>query len=193
MFDAIYEKAFNNTVVSKNRCYILWQHAKQCLQLKGNFAECGVYKGGTAYIVSEVIKNSNKIFHLFDTFQGIPDFASDDPCWENPGNFNVSIDEVKIFLKDFDFLRYHRGLFSETLNFDDKFAFVHIDADLYLSTKQCINFFYPKMVQGGIIICDDYGFEGYEQSAKLAIDEFFKDKEEHVELLSTNQCLIKKL
>ncbi len=59
------------------------------------------------------------------------------------------------------------------------FAFVHIDVDIYEPTKASIEFFYPRLNNGGILICDDYGFSTC-PGATLAIDEFLKDKPERM-------------
>ena len=71
------------------------------------------------------------------------------------------------------------------------FSFVHIDVDLYQPTFDSIAFFYPRMIQGGLILCDDYGFTSC-PGAKKAIDEFMADKPECVVQLPTGQALILK-
>jgi O-methyltransferase len=57
------------------------------------------------------------------------------------------------------------------------FCFVHIDVDLYQPTLDSIEFFYPRMNQGGVILCDDYGFTSCPGVTK-AINEFLEDKKE---------------
>jgi len=44
-----------------------------------------------------------------------------------------------------------------------------------------------------VTLCDDYGFPGYKNATKAAIDEFFKDKPENPITLQTRQCFIIKL
>ena len=69
------------------------------------------------------------------------------------------------------------------------FSFVHMDVDLYESTKSCLDFFYPRMSRGGVIISHDYlGSIG----VKTAFDEYFKDKPEPVLEVTDSQCLIVK-
>jgi O-methyltransferase len=54
----------------------------------------------------------------------------------------------------------------------------------------CLAYFYPRMSQGGIIVCHDYiAFSGVRKAA----DEFFQEKPEAVIELPGNQCLIVKL
>lgn len=75
---------------------------------------------------------------------------------------------------------------------EQKYCFLHIDVDMYQPTWDSLNYFYPKLVSNSIIVCDDYGFSQYSDSAKRAVDEFFQDKKEEVKLLNTKQCLIVK-
>jgi hypothetical protein len=60
---------------------------------------------------------------------------------------------------------------------DRRFAFVHIDVDLEQPTRDSIEFFYPRMNKGGIILCDDYGFTTC-PGATSTIDAYLLDKPE---------------
>lgn len=66
---------------------------------------------------------------------------------------------------------------------DESFAFVHIDVDLYQPTLDSLKFFYPRLNQGAIILCDDYGLTTC-PGATEAMDEFLKDKPEKAIALS---------
>ena len=70
-----------------------------------------------------------------------------------------------------------------------KFCFVHLDVDLYQPTLDSLTFFYEKMIQGGIILCDDYGFTTC-PGAKKAMDSFFSDTHEEVVSLPTGQGFV---
>lgn len=139
--------------------------------------------------------NKYKKLYLFDTFNGMPKLANNDSSTHKPGDFDdVSLSLVKKFLEDFSFILFHPGILPETFNeiLNIKFAFVHIDVDLYQTTKECCMFFYNRMVPGGIMIFDDYGFKS-ELPAKKGIDEFFNDKPENLISLHTGQCFTIKL
>ncbi len=58
-----------------------------------------------------------------------------------------------------------------------RFAFVHIDVDLHEPTMDSVEFFYPRLAPGGILLCDDYAI-GTCVGATEAIDDFFDDKPE---------------
>jgi hypothetical protein len=56
-------------------------------------------------------------------------------------------------------------------------SFVHLDCDIYESYKTCMDYFYPLLSRGGIILFDEYDdptWPGYNQ----ATDEFLEDKPE---------------
>jgi hypothetical protein len=64
-----------------------------------------------------------------------------------------------------------------------------LDVDLYQPTLDSLTFFYEKMTQGGIILCDDYGFTTC-PGAKKAMDSFLSDKPEEVVSLPTGQGFV---
>lgn len=74
----------------------------------------------------------------------------------------------------------------------EKLCFAHIDVDLYDSTKCAIEFVYPKLTSGGIVVFDDYG-DLVSQGAKKATDEFFTDKKEKPVYLTTKQSIVIKI
>ena len=68
---------------------------------------------------------------------------------------------------------------------------MHLDVDLYESTRAGLEFFYPRMTPGGIIISHDYlSADGVNR----AFQEIFASKPERpLELVSGYQCMIVKL
>ena len=143
-----------------------------------------MYKGGTAYLISDTLteySETKKELHLFDTISGMPKSANEDNSHHMEGDFNdTTLNDVRKYLQKFDCAIFHPGVIPETFEGfgNKKFSFVHIDLDLYQSVKDCCDFFYDRLIKGGIIIFDDYGFRGYEVTAKKAVDDFFSDKQE---------------
>jgi len=88
-----------------------------------------------------------------------------------------------------DYLFYHKGFFEKTMENDSKsvgpIAILRLDGDWYSSTKVSLNCLYDKVVKGGIVIIDDYGY--YEGCAK-AVDEFLKARNIVTFLSYTNYC-----
>lgn len=132
------------------------------LHLPGDVAECGVWKGGTAWLIAKFLElnKSEKSLYLFDTFSGMPVSGENDT---HPiGDFNdTSYNEVYAYLECFNYTSIIPGVFPESFDeveFDDeeRFSFVHADMDQEQSTKAIIDCFWPRMIKGGIIAFDDY-------------------------------------
>ncbi len=190
-FLEIMKRVEGHTLVDVVRCYMLYQFAQQTAHLPGDVAEVGVYRGGTARLLSEALGRANKRIHLFDTFRGMPP-TDPDKDMHKEGDFNdTSLAEVKVFLEDLQNIEYYEGLFPETAGriVDEVFSMVHVDVDIYKSVKECLNFFYPRMVSSGVMVFDDYGFITC-PGAKRAVDEFFESRPEKPFYLPTGQCFI---
>jgi hypothetical protein len=71
-----------------------------------------------------------------------------------------------------------------------RYSFVNLDVDLYESTFDSLDFFYPRLERGAILISHDYSTSA---AVKKAFDDFFKLKPEPVIRLCGSQCLIVKL
>lgn len=193
-FTDVYRKIVDRTLVDESRCFQLWQWSHQALSIEGEFAEVGVFLGGTAGLIGEILQNTNRQFHLFDTFQGMP---ATDPNQDlhQAGDFaDTSLSGVQEHLKAYRNLRFHQGVFPDTSRGleSERFAFVHVDADIYRSVWDCCEFFYPRLTPGGVMIFDDYGFIGTPGSRK-AVDSFFANLPETPCYLPTGQCLVVRL
>ncbi len=195
-FREAYDGVEPYTVVSADRCQVLYRLGRQALSVAGDFAECGVYRGGTALLLSRVLKGSGKALHLFDSFEGLP--APDperDPDLEEGVFRATSARDVERLLGRFPgSLRIHEGFIPSTFEGleDSRFAFVHIDVDLYRSTLDCLDYFYPRLAAGAVVVFDDYGFPAA-RGEKEAVDEFFAGRPEAPLALPTGQALVTKL
>lgn len=156
---------------------------------EGDFAEVGVYAGGSARMVCEI--KGDRALHLFDTFEGLPEPTFADSSSMRKKMYTATFDLVKTYLGGYKNVFFYPGMFPETAGpvVNKSFAFVHLDVDLYRSTLECLKFFYPRMVGGGIILSHDYSSLA---GVKKAFDEFFADKVESVIELSTSQCVVVK-
>ena len=189
IFKLQHDPGFNKTLLSFREMINVYSLTEKVLKLSGDLAEVGVYRGGSAKIICEA--KDNQVLHLFDTFKGLPkpDKTIDELA---KGEMkNTSLAYVKNSLKKYPKLRFYQGLFSENCNKikDCKFSFVHLDVDLYQGTKNCLSFFYPRLVPGGIILIHDYNSIDT-PGVKKAVDEFLSDKSKTVVELWDSQCLI---
>jgi O-methyltransferase len=195
-FQKVYEGAAPHTLVSPDRCYVLVSFARYASRLQGDFAECGVYKGGTALLLSRILKKQKTKLYLFDSFEGLPKVDQEKDKWFNEGEFSAgSVECVRELLSPFlNFIDIRQGWIPETFHGldDNSYALVHLDLDLYQSTLDCCNYFYPRLVTGGVLVFDEYGFAAAE-GEKDAVDEFFVDKPETPIVLPTGQAIVLKL
>jgi len=147
----------------------------------GVIAEIGTYQGATASIMRE---ETLKPIYTFDTFEGFPDVLHEtDAKSYFVGDCKAPIEIAKELLKDKD-IEIIRGEFPNTSEIlkGKKFSFVHIDVDIYVSTKNAINFFKDKMNKGGIILIHDYPAH---RGVKKAVDEELGE----VEVLGGRQAI----
>jgi len=192
-FNRYYKMAAPRTLVSRDRGYVLFCLAKQALDIPGEFWECGVYKGGTATLLSEILNASKtaKKLYLFDTFEGMPET---DPRFDlhGKGDFSdTSLEAVTASIGAVDRCVFKKGWIPETFAGlgHMKISFAHIDVDIHRSILDCLDFIWPRLSIGGFIICDDYGFPSC-PGARAAVDEFFIGKPVVPLCIPTGQCVI---
>jgi O-methyltransferase len=188
-FARLYETIRPRTLVDTARCFILYQHLQQSGPLEGDLAEVGVYRGGTARLLAEMAPA--RVVHLFDTFEGMPETDGRRDLHRQGDFADTSLDAVKAFLAPVSNVRFHPGFFPETAApvRDARFRFVHCDADIHRSVTDCCEFFHPRLVPGGVMVFDDYGFRSC-PGARTAVDEFFRDRPESPVYLPTGQCVV---
>ena len=179
-------------MLDMNEAYRIYTLVKRTNKIKGDIAEVGVYRGGSAKIICEV--KGKKNLYLFDTFEGLPKLNEnhDDPSSFHKGQFANSLEDVRTYLRKYSNLYIYKGLFPNTAKHikNKKFSFIHLDVDLYESTLNCLKFFYPRMSIGGIIVSHDYTTS---KGVRRAVDYFFKSRPETIIELSSSQGLVLKI
>lgn len=192
-FASVWALAEPRTLATRERVYVLWSLARQCAAVPGDFAECGVYQGGTAAVLAQILRarNAGRELHLFDTYAGMPatDSSRD---WHQRGDFaDTSLESVKRFVGTEPFVRYHVGMIPDTFRLfvERRFAFVHVDVDIYRSIRDCCEFLFPRLAVGGVMLFDDYGFPTC-PGARQAVDEFFAGTPFVPLVLPTGQAVV---
>jgi len=176
-------------IYSEKRRSALFDYSSKVVQnnITGDFVECGVFNGGSAGILADVLnKNKNRKLWLFDSFQGLPEPL---PCdVDKNGEMGekgicvgseLKVNELifkKLGLKN-EQVNIVKGWYNETIPREaaniEKIAVLHLDCDWYESVKICLENFYDKVEEGGYLIIDDYGWW---KGCKKAIDEFFEKR-----------------
>lgn len=144
----------------KDRFFNFWFQVERVREISGDFAELGVYKGDSAFIIHQM--DSKRKFHLFDTFEGFTekDLSAEEgkAATYTKHNFaDTSLETVMRRLHSEQFV-FYKGYFPDTAKKAEntQFVLVNMDADLYKPTKAGLEFFYPRLVPGGVIIVHDY-------------------------------------
>ncbi len=166
-FQSIFEKIKDKTLVDEYRCYELWQLIHEVNSLRGSILEVGVWRGGTAALIASKARMENiedPVF-LADTFTGVVKTGSRDETYRGGEHADVSFPDVTHFLyltMKLEHIFLFKGIFPEQtasqIPADTMFRFCHIDVDAYQSTSDVMQWVWPKMVPGGIVVIDDYGF-----------------------------------
>jgi O-methyltransferase len=188
-FNAYLDRFGEQTGANTDRRWMLFQLMRLVDSVPGDTCECGVWKGAGSYLICSMNRRSRskgRNHFIFDSFEGLsdPTPSEDGPYWTR-GDLSHPMDSVRQTLADFENVRMYKGWipdrFAEVA--DRRFAFVHIDVDLYQPTLDCIQFFHPRLNPGGIIVCDDYGFNTC-PGATRAVDRYLSDKSEKMVALS---------
>ena len=148
--------------------------------VNGAVAELGVYQGEFAKEINRIF--SDRKLYLFDTFEGFSpldcgvEVERGYADRERAGYFSNTTEQMVLRKMPFP-ERVHicRGFFPDTTaGIEEKFAFVNLDADLYAPTLEGLKFFYPRMVEGGIILIHDYFSKAF-KGVKDAVREYCKE------------------
>lgn len=210
-FLGVWSQFAETTGAIRDKQFQLYQLSRMVAGLPGDTVECGVFRGASSYLICSANKyKADYHHHIFDSFQGLsePDRADRQYDFDSglmlereeeiyqyqKGDLRASLEVVMENLCEFEFIVYHPGWIPECFDQvkDRKFSFVHIDVDLFQPTYDSISFFYDRVVPGGVILCDDYGWIDT-PGAKKAVDNFLSTKPERVVHLTTSQGLIIKL
>jgi O-methyltransferase len=171
-FYNIHERFKEFTMTPQNFYVINLSLAYQYQNVEGCIVECGTWKGGMIAGIAYLFKNEKKNYYLFDSFEGLPDaieldgsdainFKDSKSANEMYNNCKTDIEIAKeaMRLSEAKNVLISKGWFNETLpNFpaDEKIAILRLDGDWYESTMDCLIHLYDKVVEGGLIIIDDY-------------------------------------
>lgn len=181
-FLAFYRRLFSGgrVIMTVREVYNLWTYARAAQQVEGDYAEVGVYRGAGARVIREAAPG--RTLHLFDTFGGMPETDASVDVHQAGDFADTSLEDVKRFVGT-EGVHYYKGLFPASAapiaGDARRFAFVHLDVDIYQSTLDGLRFFYPRLTPGGILLSHDYSARSC-PGVKRAFTEFFADKPEPV-------------
>ena len=176
--------AWNNDQVSRTETDKILEVARDCLTVAGDFVELGCYKGDTSLLLADILKGTDKLLYIYDSFEGLPEKKAEDESAAGEsfkgGELYVTKREVKE-----RFLRANlpvpvikKAWFNELTDADlpEKIAFAFLDGDFYESIRDSLKLVENKMSKNGVIIVHDYNNPALPGVAK-AVDEWTKGKD----------------
>jgi O-methyltransferase len=193
---ALWESVADITMTSPERVVALRDAVRYVSEngIEGDVVECGVWRGGSMVVVAKTLLSLGNVrdLYLCDTFEGMSAATEHDRAFDgreagamldgaarNEGRGIWCIageDDVRKNLGRTGYpgerLYFVRGKVEETLPAaaPARIAILRLDTDWYESTRHELEVLYPRLVDGGVLILDDYG---YWQGARKAVDEYF--------------------
>lgn len=165
-FLAAYRKVSRHTLVDLYRCWELWSLVAQTRMLSGSLIEVGVWRGGTGALIATRAAGCGiaEPVYLCDTFRGVVKASQEDPGYRGGEHADTSRRHVEALLSRLGLVnaRILEGVFPEDtarLVADSAFRFCHIDVDVYRSARESVEWLWPRLVVGGVVVYDDYGFD----------------------------------
>jgi O-methyltransferase len=177
----------------------LWA-AGQALHHEGDFVECGVNTGILSLAICRYydFASQARSFYLFDTYNGIPESQMSASERGQRIRENTAFYEecYELALKNFSpwpNAKPVRGMVPDTLHTVniEKVAYLSLDMNIAAPERAALEHFWPKLVRGGVIVLDDYGWAAYAEQ-KASMDEFAAAHGIQVCCLPTGQGLIVK-
>lgn len=190
-FKQIYEISSPYTMTSLKKMKRLYESIIYINEnnIEGAYVECGVFMGGSIMNMALTQLNYTKkvYIYLYDTFEGMTPEGKYDInhsgisasrlLLKKPHKKCIcSLEQVKknVSLTGYpeDFLHFLKGDVAVTLKqtIPEKISLLRLDTDWYESTKIELEILYPRLVKGGVLILDDYG---YWRGARKAADDYF--------------------
>ena len=170
----------------------LTRYFLRSLGLDGARAECGVFRGMSSLLLCRAARAIDPAFggaryYMVDSFERfsepgqfdlVPTREADgsvrmDPPFPPHARLDTSVGHVRDLFAEFPLARIVQGYIPAAFGAlpETPWAFVHVDVDLYEPTLRCLEYFFPRLVAGGIIVSDDYGSPRY-PGARRAWDEY---------------------
>jgi hypothetical protein len=184
-------QSFLRLVQNSTRCHS-WQDvmkvALDAVRLEGFYLEMGVFQGNTINLIASV--KQQQTIYGFDSFEGLPEaWSRDDTALFAKGFFAVNnfpkvASNVQLIQGWFD---KSLPVFKDTILNDQTIAFMHVDCDIYSSTKTIFDVLGDNIIPGTILVFDElYNYPGFDRHEIKALYEFLKRKNYSVEYLAYN-------
>jgi Macrocin-O-methyltransferase (TylF) len=159
----------------------LIEYSLAAVAVDGHYLEFGVFTGGTIRFIARRV--DQHIIHGFDSFQGLPEAWSGFNLRRRTFDLGGRLPRVP---KN---VRLHPGYFDETLpvwlrDNPGQVAFIHLDCDLYNSTKTALELIASRVIGGTVVLFDEYfNYANWEKHQFKAFQEFVQTHDVRYEYL----------
>lgn len=198
-FLSVYELIKEHTKVDIFRCYSLWTAVKQAIDLPGDVIEVGVWRGGTGALMAAQLARCapERRIYLADTFTGVVKAGPRDDYYkggEHADTERATVEELlgRCGITNATILE---GTLPEETASEvtcDSICLCHVDVDVYQSAKDVVDWVWPKLPVGGIVIYDDYGFYGCEGVTALGNEDMERGDRLFLSNLNGQGVLVKR-
>ncbi|MFI7238537.1 TylF/MycF/NovP-related O-methyltransferase [Streptomyces cyaneofuscatus] len=200
-------KPYSMTSPERLNAFILATRYIARHNIPGDIVECGVWRGGSMQACARTLLSvgeDERELYLFDTYEGMtPPTAEDlrrDGCpaqelldaqgKDRPIWAVASLEDVQAGFGHVPYpkerVHYVQGRVEDTVpgQAPEQIAILRLDTDWYASTKHELEHLYSRLVSGGVLLIDDYG---YWQGSRQAVDEFLDKTGERLLLLRMDE------
>ncbi len=182
VFQEVYRLVRDATMVDIYRLWTLWFIASQVPA--GDVLEVGSWRGGSGVVIARALERprggitsagretagretAGRDVFLADTFAGVVKASTRDTYYKGGEHANTSVELVRGLLEraGVPHVRLLPGVFPDDRGHEIEersFALCHIDVDVYQSARETFEWVWPRMVSGGVVVFDDFGFYGCE-------------------------------
>jgi len=193
--DEAFVKAYQSNITNSADQTIAWRRyvlacaAFHCVQLEGDFVECGVYIGTGIKTVMDYLGGPAfpRCFWGYDTYDYNP---VEGHAFE--GQQEGMYLRIQERFRGYEQVRLIKGLIPDsfTQGTPNKIAYLHIDMNNIEGELAALEHLFDRMVPGGILILDDYEWSGAYRPQKAAEDPWFESRGYRVMPLPTGQGLV---
>ncbi len=198
--DEHFYKILNATATSEVYQGMAWRMhnlvwaSKMALGVKGDFIECGVFRGFKSYFLLKYLQEtiSDRNYYLFDTFEGIDQKQSHlSPINKAEHNKTGLYDFIKFRFKGFENVIIKQGIVPHSLIKAQlkKVAFLHLDMNSYQAEIAALNHLWDKISVGGVIVLDDFGLSSHKAQMQHELP-WLQERKQNILELPTGQAII---
>jgi O-methyltransferase len=163
--------------------------------IPGDIVECGVWRGGSMMTIAKTLQSvdaADRRLHLYDTYEGMTEPTEHDRRHDGRMAADMlavtgrdghvwaaaSLEDVQQGMRETGYpeglITYYKGPVEQTIpeNAPEQISILRLDTDWYESTRHELEHLFPRLVPGGVLLLDDYGWW---EGCRKAVEEFLAD------------------